>query len=914
MENEFEIGVRVNESEAVQSLDKIDDKLEDIGTTAKKTNKTTQKGFAKTDKSVKTLNKDFTKLNKSIKSGTSLMKKFVGKATIAGIASLTAGIAGAGLAMNSLVQSSAQLKKISDNTGVAIDQLSKFATMTTLAGGEIDDMADAVQDFTEKFGEAKFDPKSSWAQGFKAMGVSLDQNVNSAIDETIKKLTEMTKAGKKSEAFFAGVDLFGDAYKRSFGVNIASGGANNKLINKFAIPQNVIDIFSDLGISTKKTAVMIKRYVAPYLASIGNVAINMLDKLDTIMMNGDPATVEEANKKLIEGLVGGILKVQEMLKKPFKTFMEFNKTLLLTLGMGFAQILTKLGGIIMALGPMAMLGASLQSFGNVISSSLNELTILNPFASKTSKLKAKENKRNVIVNDLDLRIKTAKNNKKVVADYLKKNPNDVESKKELKKYNDQILKYTKRKSELLSYDVSQQDDINNQIDKLKREVVSKEGQIGTAKTARQAKYNKKLRKEIKDLNLKITGLESAQSKDVSVLETATARLGDVVDVTLTVAGYGLAKKAESIGYKAISKKEAKILASTPKEENKLTKMANVQAQRKNITGGVGFGATTLKSIPLLKDFIGFTEQLQNLKLPTDFKGFTEDELRTWLEGIFKLPTPKPASTNEKSAPLSTKVDDSVATVQQAVERVPSFWEAVFGVEFTDGTMADKFNSMLQGFTTFADSVMGLINNISEYAITKDQERLNSWLDVQQSQLDSQTMSDRRRKEAQKKLDKEEEQRQKKIAKKKAKVAVANLWMNTLSSIPGIWGGYASAFAPMGYLAPALIASFGGATTAMVLASAGLQSGAIMAQANFANSGYVGSTGGADNRMINARDGELFLNGRDQNTLLDAIKGGSLGGTNVNIENFSGNDEDLSRLETMLYALQSNNRINDVMFA
>jgi hypothetical protein len=97
--------------------------------------------------------------------------------------------------------------------------------------------------------------------------------------------------------------------------------------------------------------------------------------------------------------------------------------------------------------------------------------------------------------------------------------------------------------------------------------------------------------------------------------------------------------------------------------------------------------------------------------------------------------------------------------------------------------------------------------------------------------------------------------------------------------------------------------------------------AINKQEYFANSGYVGSKSGSragkDNRTVNAKDGELFLNGRDQSTLLSMLKNGynnAKNATSLYIENFSGNDDDMGRLEDMLYRLNTNGRISDVVFS
>jgi len=72
-----------------------------------------------------------------------------------------------------------------------------------------------------------------------------------------------------------------------------------------------------------------------------------------------------------------------------------------------------------------------------------------------------------------------------------------------------------------------------------------------------------------------------------------------------------------------------------------------------------------------------------------------------------------------------------------------------------------------------------------------------------------------------------------------------------------------------------------------LAAASAVGAAVAAQAakvvgvSFATGGFIngegGATAGPDNTMANLRRGEMVLNGDDQKTLFDAIKGGGLGG-------------------------------------
>lgn len=160
------------------------------------------------------------------KSLNKMTKSIDAKKAIAGLAGLAVGVAGVTTAfagLKDVLDDGKSLQNMATNTGVALKDLEDFRVMTVLMGGTIDDTADSIQDFTEKMGEASADAQSSWADAFKKIGVTLSDNVTPAIHDTLKALAMMVDEGKKSEAFFVGVDLFGDAFKRTFADMIANG-------------------------------------------------------------------------------------------------------------------------------------------------------------------------------------------------------------------------------------------------------------------------------------------------------------------------------------------------------------------------------------------------------------------------------------------------------------------------------------------------------------------------------------------------------------------------------------------------------------------------------------------------------------------------------------------------------------------
>jgi len=618
------------------------------------------------------------------------------------------------------------------------------------------------------------------------------------------------------------------------------------------------------------------------------------------MNNSDPKTLEDANKIMVEGIVGGLLVIQEKLKHPLKVLYESFKNFSIFIVSSMLSISGQLASIALSLGPLAMIGSTIQSLLTVVSAASAGFTIANPLAGAEAKsgaratiagLRAKQLKEEI--SDLDKQIKY-RQDRNQSADALIKQRAKIEE-----EYNNVSLSQLDREKKIEKLQLTRFSILR------KTEGWDSQGRTVYNPSEEDKKRIAKIDKQLE--NLKVDAVESIMSI-----------MPELIDSAMAVAGYGLGRKVEKATETAnkFVKGGTRNASGTNAVSNIVGKNATMSARKATVfknTAGI------LKAIPMLRDITGLVDWLNQLQLDSgldDFKGLSKEEIKAMVENLFALPTKSGGGGGYTPTSSKVVIDDSIdeatTTIKEEMKtKKLSFWEMFFGVEYFDGSIEEKLQGMLSGIQSFVDQTMTLIGSITDYAVVKDQERLDSWIETQQGMLDSETMSNRRREEKQKQLDKEEEKRQKEINKKKARMEIANTWINAFASIPGIWGGYAQAFAPFGLAAPALIASFGGATTGMVLGSAAMQTAAIAAQ-NFANSGFVGSTGGKDNQMVNAREGELFLNGRDQRDLLDRLRGGDTG-TTINIEQFSGNDDDISRLEDMLYRLQSNGRISDVVF-
>ena len=215
------------------------------------------------------------------------------------------------------------------------------------------------------------------------------------------------------------------------------------------------------------------------------------------------------------------------------------------------------------------------------------------------------------------------------------------------------------------------------------------------------------------------------------------------------------------------------------------------------------------------------------------------------------------------------------------------------------TWLEEWSSVISEVGNEITATMGNIATIQQNRYQAD---IDAFKKAEQTKLDSTIMSNRRRQAEQDKIDKAVEEKEKEAKKKQQNWAVSQALINGALGVTDVWANHGANPITAGIL------------SGLVTATTATEIGAIKSQ-NFANSGIVegegGATGGADNITVGAREGEMFLNGRDQKTLFDAIQDGSLsggGGSPVYIENFSGNSDDMERFENMYRDLQSAGRI------
>lgn len=202
------IGVAVNNTGALQSLNAVNTSIANVGQTATQTSTKTNKALSTISTGMKHVKTGAEAASKAVKA--------VGSA-LSGPAGIIAGLATGGsvFAMFSKsINNGSALYKLNQATGMSIKSLEKFRVMVGLAGGSIDDLKDGIQTFSERMGEAAKDTESEWAKRFKDMGINVTGSVDDAMTQMLRSLAKMVDGGKRAQAWWIGNDIFGGAWEK----------------------------------------------------------------------------------------------------------------------------------------------------------------------------------------------------------------------------------------------------------------------------------------------------------------------------------------------------------------------------------------------------------------------------------------------------------------------------------------------------------------------------------------------------------------------------------------------------------------------------------------------------------------------------------------------------------------------------
>lgn len=152
----------------------------------------------------------------------------------------------------------------------------------------------------------------------------------------------------------------------------------------------------------------------------------------------------------------------------------------------------------------------------------------------------------------------------------------------------------------------------------------------------------------------------------------------------------------------------------------------------------------------------------------------------------------------------------------------------------------------------------------------------------------------------------------KQAEAQYKADIASLWINSFINQGKAFAGAVGQF---GFPAGPII---GGGLATAILVQTGIAQSNAKKHKGYEDGGIVpGNSMRGDNVPVNVNSREMILTQSQQKVLFDMANGraqanSNQGNISVNIENFSGSDNELSKLEDMLLTLQNKNRIRGVI--
>lgn len=223
------------------------------------------------------------------------------------------------------------------------------------------------------------------------------------------------------------------------------------------------------------------------------------------------------------------------------------------------------------------------------------------------------------------------------------------------------------------------------------------------------------------------------------------------------------------------------------------------------------------------------------------------------------------------------------------------------------TVAETNQNVLNDVISTTGQILGgitdLWGSISSLSIARQNAELDNYKKNEYAKLNATVMTSRRKAQEQAKIDKEIEARQKEMHDKQKALQIANVWSNTAMGIAGLWANAFATEPPPFALATAI------SMTPLLTAMAGVQTAQI---AKYETGGIVGGTDYTGDRVpARVNSGEMILNKQQQSQLFaiaNGAGGSSRNAIHINIENFSGGDNELSRLEDMLHELKENGRL------
>lgn len=249
-----------------------------------------------------------------------------------------------------------------------------------------------------------------------------------------------------------------------------------------------------------------------------------------------------------------------------------------------------------------------------------------------------------------------------------------------------------------------------------------------------------------------------------------------------------------------------------------------------------------------------------------------------------------------------------AGMNEIAEDPQTFIDVIFGNQDRLNEQSEMIMSqtMAMGDQLY-NLTSGIFDSISSLRTTEIQKEMSDLEKKHKAELGMLNVTGRRRAQITKKQNKEMEELQKQQREKERKSSIAKMWVDAFVNGASAFGQAVSQF---GFPAGPII---GGVMQGLLLTNAAIATAQANAQ-SFATGGIVGgfqnASNGPDDTVANVRNGEAVMTANMQRELLAIARGeqqATGATTNITIERFSGNDEDMDRFENMMRDLQNNGR-------
>lgn len=861
----------------------------------------------------KQFDKFATKLNQTTYSIKGMEKGFqaLEKAGKASLVSLTAAVAGVSVAFKGVVDYASDVSKVALSTDLTTASVQGWGKALEAVGYSMDQLKEGVGKLNILAGQA-FKGDLVALKKFDALGVSIKdsngqlKNTDRLLSDVTSKLRGISNINIRS---MMTASIFGEESGRAITAVTGSRRATTALNmgTQYALPTRTIEGIMEMKQSLSTLSMVFLKEMSPFITVASNFITNVSQKLIDFLNRKPDMTVEEATKKVSSVMVASVGWLAEKWNTTLGNFFEWlnglNEKLISMIAGVASLIISQLVGINSSLGALSLIAGTLNSLLGLAPLIISSVQMLNPFGSAADREQGKRDQISLITKMYEQNIESL--NDKILS--LTEIMNDTSKSMEIRTSAEYDLVETKGKL----------------IEAEKKLKYLQKGNISAGS------LDVVLKSILPELLILITGGIGGVAKGLTAKKlagderkaTGTAANVDKLDpkdVKTTMDQLGNAKKASALATTSILAAQGLIL--TPGIMSLLQGLDNLTKNLKVDLGTIDTKSLEQLILDLFKDVgatgdvagkgvvgtvaeyivdpmaeitrlqLQTTAMLSNILSKKELENYSLQGNKSLLPGIAG-----PSLNGGFKTQLATMTSDLTVP-----ELSTSFIGRMFKVTKEDEELIQRnIDSTQQALQAGVD----LFTTYSNYKVQKANQEADLILEAEYKVLNGRMISTRLRKKEEEKLLAEDKKRREE-GKKEAKAAqIAAVQMNTATSLGSMWASIFSVPKPM---TAQLV--LGGITSAMLLANSAIQTAAI---AKFANGGIVpGNSYYGDRVPANVNSGEMILNANQQNELFRIAngKGNSKPSISVVINGNVDSDSRAKELESTLYNLYSNNRL------